>query len=314
MRYTLTDEQAPSAKHVQYFEMMGHRGIYSDGWKAVTRHVPNVPYDDDRWELYHVDADRSECLDLAAEQPERLAGLVELWWQQAREHGVLPLDDRSIELFGGRDLAVATQAGKGLAGLAGAGAQAAGRARYYSPHPASRHYTYYPPMSPMPVQAGARLAARSWDLDATIERPAGKGGVLYAMGNQNSGLSLFVQHDRLVFDYNSFSEHYVVESDAEVPEGESVVGVRFRRSLDSTGHVTLVIDGAECGRVDIPHVMLILSSIGPSVGFDRGGAVSQRYESPFTFEGRLHRVDIQVVSPTAGQAAAALAAESMSRQ
>jgi arylsulfatase len=317
LAYTLTDGAAPSRKHVQYFEMMGHRGIYRDGWKAVTRHTPGVPFEDDAWELYHVADDRSECVDLAAEQPERLAELVELWWQQAREHGVLPLDDRSIELFGGRDLAIATQAGKGLAGLAGAGAgagaQASGRT-YYSPHPASRHYTYYPPMSPMPAQVGARIAARSWDLDATIDRAAGEGGVLYAVGNRNSGLSLFVQDDRLVFDYNSFSEHYVAESDSDVPEGESVVGLRFRRDPDSSGHVTLVINGAECGRIDIPRVMLILSSIGPSVGFDHGSAVSKRYESPFTFAGTLHRVDIQVVSPETGQAAAALAAESMSRQ
>ncbi len=89
-------------KSVQYFEMMGHRAIYADGWKAVTRHQPKVAFDDDQWELYHVAEDRSECNDLAAAEPERLAELVELWWKEAEEHGVLPLDDRTVELFGAR--------------------------------------------------------------------------------------------------------------------------------------------------------------------------------------------------------------------
>ncbi len=317
MRYSLADGTEPSRKHVQYFEMMGHRGIYADGWKAVTRHVPNTPYEDDDWELYHVETDRSECVNLAEAEPDRLAGLVELWWEQAREHGVLPLDDRSIELFGGRDMALATQASRGLAGLAGAGAMSRS-GKYYSPHPADRHYVYRPPMSPIPVQAGPRISGRPWDLDAAIDRPAGAEGVLYATGNQNSGLSIFIQDDRLVFDYNCFGDHFIAESETKVPVGKSVVGVRFRRTVGQAGEATLVINDAACGRVDIPFVMLILSSIGPSIGFDHGSPVSRRYASPFPFSGELSRVDIQIVVPAAGlrvpAAEEAEARESMSRQ
>ncbi len=170
----------------------------------------------------------------------------------------------------------------------------------------------------MPAQAGARIGGRSWDLDATIDRPAGANGVLYASGNQNSGLSLFIQNDRLVFYYNCFGEHHMVESDADVSVGESVVGVRFRGSAGGSGHATLVIDGVECGIVDIPFVMLILSSIGPSVGFDDGSPVSRRYASPFAFEGMLDRVDIRIVTPPPSTAsdpvAAANARQWMSRQ
>ena len=312
MRYTFADGAAPSRKAVQYFEMMGHRGIYSDGWKAVTRHKPGVSYDDDDWELYHVVTDRSECVDRAKDEPGRLAALVELWWREAREHGVLPLDDRTIELFGARERAQAAQVSRGLAGLAGA------RSADFTPHPSSRHYVYRPPMSPMPAQAGARIGGRSWDLDATIDRPAGANGVLYATGNQNSGLSLFIQNDRLVFDYNCFGEHHIVESDADVPVGESVVGVRFRGSAGGIGQATLIVDDVACGIVDIPFVMLILSSIGPSIGFDHGSPVSRRYASPFAFEGELDRVDIRIVTsaPSApgGPLAEANARQWMSRQ
>ena len=313
MQYTLAGAGEPSRKQVQYFEMMGHRGIYRDGWKAVTRHVTGVPYDDDEWELYHVDADRSECVNLAKTEPDRLAALVELWWMQAREHNVLPLDDRTIELFGGRERAVAEQLSKGLAGLAAA---AAGKD---TPHPPSKHYTYRPPMTPIPPQAAARISARSWDFDAVIDRQAGAGGVLYATGNQNSGLSIFIQDERLVFDYNFFGSHYVAESQIPVPAGRSIVGVRFRGFAASPGHAVLVIDGAECGRVDLPFVMLILSSIGASVGFDHGSAVSSRYESPFRFAGTIDRIDFQVMgAPRPGeifeQLAAAESRETMSRQ
>ncbi|HET7012582.1 MAG TPA: hypothetical protein VFI65_01645, partial [Streptosporangiaceae bacterium] len=149
--------------------------------------------------------------------------------------------------------------------------------------------------------------------------PAGAGGVLYATGNQNSGLSIFILDDRLVFDYNYFGDHHVAESHVGVPVGHSTVGVRFRGVAAGPGHALLVIDGEECGRVDLPFVMLILSSIGASVGFDHGSAVSTRYESPFRFGGTIDRIDFQVVAaPRPGeiieQIAAAQSRETMSRQ
>ncbi len=125
LRYSFDAPAAASHKEVQYFEMMGHRAIYLDGWKAVTRHRPGVAFEDDDWELYHLAEDRSECTNLAADQPERLAELVERWWAEAEEYGVLPLDDRSIELF-------------------------STRYRDRSPHPTHRRYSYFPPMSPLP--------------------------------------------------------------------------------------------------------------------------------------------------------------------
>ncbi len=278
MRYSFGDPAAPTTKAVQYFEMMGHRAIYADGWKAVTRHTPGVAFDDDKWELYHVDVDRSECNDLAAEMPEKVEELVELWWREAEAHDVLPLDDRTIELFGARF-------------------------KDRSPHPESRHYTYRPPMSPMPVEVGAMIGGRSWDLDAEVDRPRGAQGVLYATGTENSGVTLFVQNDKLVFDYNCFGDHYIVESTRDVPVGKAVLGVRFRRE-GKTGRATVVIDHEECGSVDVPFVMRMMSSIGPSVGYDNGSPVSDRYAGPYPFEGHLERVDIQLLSARPSEAAA----------
>ncbi len=283
MAYTFDAAAAPSEKSVQYFEMMGHRGIYADGWKAVTRHRSGTPFDDDVWELYHLESDRSECHDLAQQQPERLARLIELWWSEAEAHGVLPLDDRTLELLGARF-------------------------RDRSPHPADRHYVYRPPMTPLPAQAAPALGGRSWDMAATVDRPAGAGGVLYATGTENSGFVLFVDDDHLVFDYNCFGDHHVVRSGRPVPTGPSVIGVQVRRE-GAGGTATLVIDGDAAGSVELPFVMLVISSIGPSIGVDHGSQVSPLYVGPNPFQGSLHRIDIQLVRRADPSAAAAEDAE-----
>ncbi len=160
-------------------------------------------------------------------------------------------------------------------------------------------------MTPLPAQAGPQVGGRSWDLSAVIDRPEGAGGVLYATGNENSGMSLFVEGDRLVFDYNCFGDHHVVESEVAVPTGASVVGVRFRRE-DQAGEATLVIDGADCGTVGLPFVMRMISSVGASIGFDHGSPVSRRYTDEYPFQGTLRQVDVQLLTP--GEAAAERAA------
>ena len=204
---------------VQYFEMMGHRGIYADGWKAVTRHLAGVPFDDDQWELYHVEVDRSECHDLAADEPERLAALVELWWQRGR---------------GARRAARSTTAPSSCSARASATAR---RTAPTATTPTARRCRR------CPRRWARRSAAAAGTSTPRSTAPRATNGVLYATGTENSGVSVFVQGERLVLDYNDFGDHHVVESDREVPVGASIVGVRFRRTGgpgDKTGHATLV--------------------------------------------------------------------------
>ncbi|HWB68117.1 MAG TPA: sulfatase-like hydrolase/transferase [Mycobacteriales bacterium] len=285
--YTLDQPDAPSRKPVQYFEMGGHRGLWHDGWKAVTRHIAGVPYDDDQWELYHVEADFSECHDLAEAKPEKLAELIERWWEEADKHGVLPLDDRTIELFG---------------------------TRYadHTPHPTSRRYVYRPPMSPMPAQVAPTMGGRAWHMQARITRPTGADGVLFATGTANAGLSWFVEADRLVLDYNAFGEHTVLVSDRPLPDGAAVVGVSFERSQNE-GDVTLHIDGEPAGTAHLPLAMRIMSSVGPSVGYDHGSPVSPRYVGPNRFQGVIHSLEV-VVAGGSRQDAEAVARAEMARQ
>jgi arylsulfatase len=272
MNYTFDDKEAKTRKLVQYYEMVGHRGIYANGWKAVTRHTPGVSFDDDVWELYHVEADRSETNDLAKQEPDRLNELIALWWEEAENEGVLPLDDRGLELFGINF-------------------------KKNSPHPESRKYVYRPPMAPLPSQASAAMGGRSWDMEAVVDRGDAEGGVIYATGTENSGFSFYIFDNRLVFDYNFFGEHLVVRSHSELPIGTSTLTCQLRRT-GKGGYALLLVDGEEVGRIDLPFIMRVISSVGPSVAYDHGSPVAFDYANRsdgFPFEGTLESVTITLI-------------------
>ena len=98
MRYSFDDPKAPGERQTQFYSMLGSRGIWHDGWKAVTTH-PTIAgwghFNDDEWELYHIDVDRSELHNLAAEQPDKLREMVNIWFAEAGANEAFPLDDRS---------------------------------------------------------------------------------------------------------------------------------------------------------------------------------------------------------------------------
>ena len=266
--HLLADANGESKNTVQYFENMGSRALIAGEWKAVCRHIQGDDYDTEQWELYNLADDWSECEDLATAEPKKLTELQNLWWDEAEKHGVLPLDDRGFELFGARF-------------------------RNRSPHPTNRRYMYRPPMSPIPGQASAAIGGRSFDLTARISRSEGDEGVLFSTGTQNSGISTFIQGDHFVVDYNSFDEHSIVKSSRKVPIGDSTLVAEFRR-FGKNGEVTILIDGESVGSVGIPFYMRMISSVGASIGYDHGSAVSSHYESPFPFSGELYEIEIQL--------------------
>ena len=280
---------APATNTVQYFEMMGSRAIVADGWKAVCKHLPGNDFQTEQWELYHLATDFSECTDQAALQPQRLTAMIDLWWSEAEKHGVLPLDDRTIELFGARF-------------------------RPHSPHPVDQHYVYRPPMSPLPGQAAAAIGGRDFDLTARISRTAGQDGVLFATGTENSGIAVFVQDDCFVVDYNAFDDHAVVESTVAVPTGDCTLVARLRRGAGRSGSISLEVNGQPAGSVELPLVMMMISSVGASIGYNHGSAISQRYQAPFTFSGTLHSLEIQLIDDDDPAAQQARAAAEISRQ
>ncbi|MEM7324143.1 MAG: arylsulfatase [Actinomycetota bacterium] len=289
----LDDATAPATNTLQYFENAGSRALIAqrDGtwWKAVTKHNQGDDFETEPWELYNLSADPSECRDLAAAEPDRLTELTDLWWSEAERHGVLPLDDRTIQLF-------------------------AANLSDHSPHRLDRRYVYRPPMTSIPAQPSPSLGGRSFDLTARVTAAPGDEGVLWATGTMNSGCSIFVQNGRLVVDYNAFDDHVIVESDIEVPAGEVTFGLHLERDSRTTGWVEVSINGEACGRAAIPFYMRMVSSVGSSIGQDHGSPVSGRYSAPFRYSGTLHEVVIQLPQRRSDSADAANAASEMSRQ
>ena len=285
----LADASAPATNTVQYFENGGSMALIAGEWKAVLKHTPGFDYSSEAWELYHLAIDRSECNDLAATHLDKLAEMIALWDDQAEQHGVFPLDDRGVQLFGARF-------------------------RPRSPHPENRRYVYRPPMSPLPGQASAAIGGRHCDIVAHVTLAPGDEGVLFATGTQNSGVSLFVQGGRFVLDYNAFSNHTIIQSDVELPVGECELTVRLRRGDGMLGRAEIVVDGRVAGAADLGLYMRMISSIGPSVGGDHGSPVSQRYSAPYEFTGVLHEIVVQASPEKYADVADADERAEMSRQ
>jgi len=253
----------------QYFEMGGHRAIWVDGWKAVAFHIPYAPFEHDQWELYHLDSDFSEVHDRAAEQPDRLAELIEQWWQAAAEFGVLPLDDRLVE-----------------------------RMSELGPPGTARHqnsFTFWPGASRVPPVAVPTNINRSFELRAEVERETGDDGVLVAHGGVGGGYVWYLQDDRLVYEYDRAGTRTRLVSDVAVPGGASVLGLRFARTATLAGTATLLVDGVEVGSVDVPKTLGVVASTGGfQVGSDTQSPASPNYTAPFEFAGRLGRVTVEL--------------------
>jgi arylsulfatase A-like enzyme len=287
LRATMADAGAPAPRRVQYFEQMGHRGIWVDGWKATTYHEAGQSFDDDVWGLFHLDADFSECHDLAAEHPDVLRGLIDQWWIEAGDKGVLPLDDRTIELFSA------------------------------APRPGTVHarndYVYVPPLSHIPADASPSLGSRAWTITADVTVGDDVSGVLYARGSHNVGHSFFVHDGRLQFDYNALGTHTRVAAPIQLSPGRHQLVARFDRD-GKAGVLTVAADGVDLASAPVPRLVRMLGSTGTDIGRDALSPVVDDYDAPFPFSGTIHSVRFDLRSrPTAGDVAA-LAATELARE
>ena len=267
MVYTLEGAAEKSRKGPQYFENFGHRGIWNDGWKAVTYHTEGELFTDDEWELYHLDEDFSEYYNLAASKPAKLQEMIDLWWTEAGRHGVLPLDDRVGALFN------------------------ISRFRHNMPNHHGK-YVYYPPVTHIPAEVAPQLGFRSWFMTAEVKIPGPTdGGVILAMGTQTKGISWYIKDRHVVLDCNIATEHYVVRSSEMVPVGASTLGVSFMWQ-DSNGLLTVSINGQKCGAMELP-APLNIGNIGLRIGSDNKSPVTDSYEPPFAFTGAIDKVVVR---------------------
>lgn len=282
--YTFDAPDAPERHTVQYYEMLGCRAIYDHGWKAVTyRSIgdSDTPYDEGDWELYHVAVDPSECHDLAAEEPERLQRMVELWWDEAERNQALPLDASPFDAVFGED-------------------------RPYLP-PRAR-YEYRPDGGPVPEEAAADVRNRSHRITAEVDlraAPTGSAGataaegVLLVQGSVLGGFVLYLADGHLHYAHNLAGlELHQARSAGPVPPSARTLGMRFDKTAEHAGTATLLVDDAEVGRVEVPRftpTRFAITGDGLQCGRHWGRPVVEgAYTSPFAFTGGLHRVVVEV--------------------
>jgi arylsulfatase A-like enzyme len=270
----LDNPAADTGKDTQFYTMLGTRGIWHRGWFANTIHAATPAgwshFDADRWELFHIEADRSQCHDLAAEQPDKLEELKALWFSEAAKYNGLPLAD--LNIF-----------------------ETLTRFRPYL-GVNRQSFTYYPDAAEVGTGAAVELRGQSYSVVAEVTvDTTGAEGVLFKHGCAHGGHVLFIQDGRLHYVYNFLGEReQLISSPGAVPLGRHLFGVRFSRtgtvenSHTPLGEGTLFID--EAAVASLPDMTtqpgtFALAGASVMVGRNTGSEVSRRYKAPFRFTG-----------------------------
>jgi arylsulfatase len=284
MAYSFADATAAERRTTQYFEMFCNRGIYHDGWTAVTRH--SIPwlmgtalpsFEDDVWELYDTNVDWTQTKDLAAEMPEKLAELQELFLEEARNYNVLPLDDRRVERFD---------------------VQISGRPALIK----GNSQLLFSGMGRLTESAVLNVKNTSHAVTVDIVVPeGGASGVLIAQGGAFGGWSLYMHEGRPKYCYCFFGvQRFTVEGGSRVPAGDHQVRMEFAYDgggLAKGGKVTLYVDGQSVaeGRVEHTQPMIFSADETADVGNETGTTVSDDYDAESSrFTGTINWVQIDL--------------------
>ncbi len=283
MRAGIDDPSNPSPRKTQFYAMLGSRSIWHEGWKAVTTH-PTIAgwghFNDDEWELYHIDVDRNENHNLAGEHPDKVRELVNIWFSEAGANQAFPLDDRSA-------LEVISTPRPQLTG------------------PRDR-YVYRPGTAPVSEWQAVNTRGRSYVIGALVDIPApGAEGVLFALGSRFGGHALYVKDNRLRY-VNNFvgAEEQLVVGTEDIPTGHNLIlAASFEKtSLEAdhtSGTLSLYHGDHKVGEAQIKTQLgaFAIAGSGLYVGRHPGEPVTDDYpgQPPYSFTGgTIDRVAVDV--------------------
>lgn len=295
--HVFDDAIAPTRHRTQYFEMMGHRAIYHDGWRAVCP-VPGPSFaeagmgfgemiideaklrqlDAEGWELYHVAEDATETRNLAAENRPKLIEMIATWYAEAGKYNVLPIDSR------------------GTTRLA--------EERPQMTLPRNR-YVFFPNTSTVSNVIAPRVLNRPHSITAIVDVADGAEGVLVAQGSSSGGYSMYLKDRKLHYDYNYLGvQHFHLATAMTVPKGHHELRFEFEptgapdiaHGKGTPGRAQLYIDDKLAAQTDFPLTVPLNFGIteGLSCGRDEGSGVTDLYQTPFEFTGKLERVVVDV--------------------
>jgi arylsulfatase A-like enzyme len=290
------EASAESDRHTQYFEMMGHRSIYHDGWRAVcpwpgpSFTEAGMPFgipipaekltelDAKHWELYHVAEDFAENYDVAADNRAKLIEMIAQWYVEAGKYNVLPVDGRGQQRFAEERPQIAKDRSS---------------------------YTFYPGTQEVPMNASAQILNRPYSITADVDFKTGDEGVLISQGGIDGGYTFYVQNGKLRYIYNYVARKFFhVESVKEIPEGAKQLRFEFEvtgkpdilKGKGVPGLGQLYIDGELVGQTefDVTNPLALGLACGAAVGADPGSPVTDKYKGPFAYTGKLNHVTIDV--------------------
>ena len=290
MAYTFADPEAEGQLKTQFFDIMGSRGIYHDGWFAGTfgprtPWLPGLPAgiqdwnpENDQWELYNIEEDWSQANDLAAQMPEKVQELKSMFLVESTKNKNLPI-------------------GGGLWTVAFAPEDA--------PATPFRNWTFRGPMERMPEFAAPKLGKFNNDVRVQANIPEKANGVIYALGGFSGGLSLFMKDGYLVYEYNLFEiKRTVFRSAKPLPAGDVVIDVKSRLAEDKPAaplDVEISVNGKVVagGQVPMTAPLTFTANDCLDIGYDWGSPVSTEYfeQAPFKFEGTLGTTTISYPDP-----------------
>jgi arylsulfatase len=285
MLYAFDDPKAKDRHATQYFEMMGNRAIYHDGWLAGTVHrapwetKPRATLENDVWELYDVRSDWSLANDLAAKEPARLKELQALFLKEAARYQVLPIDDRGLE--------------RSIASMVGRPDVMAGRTSI----------TLAEGMAGMQENVFLNVKNKSLKVTAEVELPQGGGqGTLIAQGGRFGGWSLYVDGGKPGYAYNFLGmQRTAVVSPTPLPAGKATIELDFAYDgggLGKGGLATLSVDGKQVaqGRIEHTQPMIFSADETADVGVDLGTPVVESVgaEAKSRFNGKIPNVTVTV--------------------
>ena len=294
MAYTFNKANAnvPSTRSTQYFEMVGNRAIYHDGWIAATT-PPEPPWDlglgkfpdvvnGYTWELYNLAEDYSENNDLAAKMPDKVRDMKELFMVTAEKYDVFPLDNSFS-------------------------------ARAATPRPSSTagrtDFTYSGESSGLPYSSAPDITGKSFSVTAEVEIPqGGADGMINTLGGREGGHGLYLLKGKPVFVYNFFDlERFRWEGQAALTPGKHTVMFDFKYDgpgFGKGGTGVLLVDGKEVTSKTIPHTIPFVETIDETfdVGVDtRTGVDDDDYQPPFRFTGKIDKLTVKLVPLTAAE-------------
>jgi len=284
MAYTFGDAKAASRRKTQYFEMIGNRAIYADGWFAGTVHKfpwgqARGPLADDKWELYDTRKDFSLASDLAAKDPAKLKALQEQFLVEARKYRVLPIDDRFIERIN---------------------AESAGRPDLMG---GRTSLSLYEGMKGMSENAFINIKNKSFVITADVEVPAGgANGVILAQGGRFGGWSLYVQNGKPAYTYNYLGlESFTVAAPQPLPAGKATLRYEFvydGGGMGKGGTITLSVNGSKVAEGRIPKTQGFVFSADETadVGVDDATPVVESLGAghPSRFTGKIDKVVVDL--------------------